>query len=66
MLPPTIHLNGTEQDALMDAVCQAGLAVGAAMRKVAAMAPNARDYYPQGPDAISRAIDSRRRCPAER
>jgi hypothetical protein len=55
-MTPTIHSNGTSRDALLTLTCDAGRAVRLAMEAVAAAAPNARDYYPQGPDAITQAM----------
>lgn len=54
-LVPTIHLNGTPADRLSDAVDAALAALRTAIKAVAETAPNARDYYVQGPDAAHRA-----------
>lgn len=56
MTLPTIHLNGTSLQALMDANDKAYRALGEAMEALAQAAPNGRDYYPQGPDALRAAI----------
>jgi len=56
-LTPTIHLNGTSREALLDQVTEAAQAVYAALGKVCDAAPNARDYYPQGPEAFTAARD---------
>jgi hypothetical protein len=55
MLAPTIHVNGTSADRLISAVCDAGSAIDDAMAKLREVAPNARDYYPQGANAIQTA-----------
>ncbi len=52
MMIPTIHLNGTGADALVDQLADATTALLDAERVLHAAAPNARDYYPQGPDAF--------------
>lgn len=44
---PTVHLNGTSREDLLEAIEQAYLAVSEAQSKLAQTAPNARDYYPQ-------------------
>lgn len=56
MMIPTIHLNGTSRDALLTQVLDAAHAVTAAINAVAAAVPNGRDYYPQGPTALSLAM----------
>lgn len=52
---PTVHLNGTSRAALVDGYSKAYAALKAARDALAATAPNGRDYYPQGPDAIREA-----------
>lgn len=54
---PTIHLNGTSKDALLHAFTAADEALAKAGKALAETAPNARDYYPQGPDAYGKAAD---------
>ena len=56
MMIPTVHLNGTGKAALVDGIEAAHRAVAAALDALAEAAPNGRDYYPQGSDAIGRAI----------
>jgi hypothetical protein len=65
MTAPTVHLNGTSAAALLEgyekataavtaaltALCEATAAVTAALTALGEAAPNARDYYPQGPGA---------------
>ena len=52
---PTIHLNGDTRGTLMAQVCEAYSALGDAIKAVQGMAPNGRNYYPQGPDATRMA-----------
>lgn len=51
VLIPTVHLNGSHAEGLRDEAQRAINALAAALAAVADMGPNARDYYPQGPDA---------------
>lgn len=51
MITPTIHLNGTGADRLLDDVMVARTALRAAVEALAAVGPNARDYYVQGEHA---------------
>lgn len=60
MISPTLHLNGTSSAELIDQLTAAMSAVNYAARAVAAAAPNARDYYVQGPDATARALSEHR------
>lgn len=55
MTLPTIHLNGTSRAALVDAHYAALVGVQHAIEALADAAPNARDYYVQGPDAYPAA-----------
>ena len=57
MMIPTIHMNGTSKDALMDELSTANSALLDAIHALASCAPNGRDYYPQGPTAITTALD---------
>lgn len=57
MTVPTIHLNGTTKEQLLEQIENAWAAVNAAIDALKQMAPHGRDYYPQGPDAITRARD---------
>ena len=54
---PTIHLNGTSKDALLDGYIDAREAIRAAIDKLCETAPNGRDYYPQGDGAFEKARD---------
>lgn len=53
---PTIHLNGTSKQSLIDGLCEASGAIGLAYASLKQTAPNGRDYYPQGPAALEAAI----------
>lgn len=55
LMIPVIHLNGTSQTEIEGQLSDAHRAVGAAMTALRRAAPNGRDYYPLGPDAIHRA-----------
>ncbi len=52
MTIPTIHGNGTSRRQLMEDLEAAHLSLEIALEKMKETAPNGRDYYPQGPDAI--------------
>ena len=51
MTAPTVHLNGTSAAALLEGYEKATAAVTAALTALGEAAPNAWDYYPQGPGA---------------
>ncbi len=53
---PTVHMNGTSQDELVEQLCAASNALEAAIVALRGAAPNGRDFYPQGPDALTKAI----------
>lgn len=53
---PTLHSNGTSKERLIDALCDARNALDAAYKALKLTAPNGRDYYPQGPDALIAAV----------
>ena len=55
MMVPTIHLNGTSREALLEQVCNAGHAARILADALSEMAPNGRDYYPQGDHAYPQA-----------
>lgn len=55
MRVPSIHLNGSHKDTLLEQVTEAASAVMEALRKLETAWPNGRDYYPQGPDALREA-----------
>jgi len=52
---PTIHLNGTSETDLLNELSKATYALRLAVAGVQNTAPNARDYYPQGAAAMSKA-----------
>lgn len=55
MTPPTIHLNGTSRERLLDGFMEASQAIEAAYQAIKQTAPNGRDYYPQGARAMEAA-----------
>lgn len=55
MIFPVLHLNGTSREGLMDPIRDACGAVQEAIGALEDAAPNARDYYPLGPDAFETA-----------
>lgn len=48
---PTIHMNGTNKQTLLDDYQTAREALSNAKEKLMVAAPNGRDYYPQGDGA---------------
>ncbi len=52
---PTIHLNGTSREAILDGIAATIRAIDRALDLLCQSAPNARDYYPQGPGAFEQA-----------
>jgi hypothetical protein len=52
LIVPTVHLNGTSKETLMDQITDAAQALRLAMEAIREAAPNARDYYVQGPNAF--------------
>ena len=55
MRKPTIHINGTSGNVLSEQYATAARAVNEAINALGEAAPNGRDYYPQGPGAITEA-----------
>jgi hypothetical protein len=55
MIFPTIHLNGTSKAELLEQLSNAYSALTDAQQALCNCAPNGRDYYPQGDDAIKQA-----------
>ena len=53
---PTIHLNGTSRQELLEQLIEATMAVDVAIQRLSRACPNGRDYYPQGPNAIQEAL----------
>jgi hypothetical protein len=62
---PTVHINGTSRDELLEQIRDAYLAIGKAMEALAKASPNGRDYYPQGDEAC-RAARKEHQSRAER
>jgi hypothetical protein len=60
MMTPTIHMNGTSQERLLQQVLDTTDALRQALAKLREATPNGRDYYPQGPEAIYAALDEYR------
>jgi hypothetical protein len=54
---PTVHMNGTGRQDLLDQYLTAANAVTAARHALHDTYPNGRDYYPQGPEAIQHAMN---------
>jgi hypothetical protein len=52
---PTVHLNGTSKEDLIEQLLEAGSAVRVAVEKLNAAWPNGRDYYVQSPRAFAEA-----------
>jgi hypothetical protein len=57
MTVPTIHMNGTSRNRLLDDICEATDALERAYQAIKRCAPNGRDYYPQGPEALTTATN---------
>lgn len=55
MIFPTIHINGTSPEMLVEGYREAYLAVLAAQEAIGKIEFNARDYYPHGPEAWAAA-----------
>lgn len=57
MIPvPTIHLNGSSQESLLEDATSTANAIGNSIQKMIEGWPNARDYYTQGPEAYGMAV----------
>lgn len=57
LVAPTVHLNGTGRDDLLDALETAHEALTAAHDALRKTAPNGRDYYVQKIGNLEKAID---------
>ncbi len=57
LIVPTVHLNGTSKQELLDQLCEAITALHAAGKALARACPNGRDYYVQSATAIGQALD---------
>ena len=53
---PLIHLNGTSNNDLLAQQCEVSTALQSAISAMRVNGPNARDYYPQGPNAYREAM----------
>ena len=53
---PTIHMNGTSVESLLEMNEEAYQALGVAMAALRNAGPNGRDYYPQAGNAMSNAV----------
>jgi hypothetical protein len=56
MTKPTIHLNGTSAESLLEQYRAAMDALQDAQSALAGTQPNGRDYYPAGPEAMDAAL----------
>ena len=56
LVTPTININGSDAQQLMDALNDAMRSLHDASRALSKCSPHGRDYYVQGPDAIGIAI----------
>ena len=52
---PTVHLNGTSRDSLVQQRLDIVQALFEVEKVIGQAWPHGRDYYPQGPDALSAA-----------
>lgn len=55
VIVPVVHLNGTSRDALVSQANAAVMALDIALGALQLAAPHARDYYPLGNGAYTRA-----------
>jgi hypothetical protein len=53
---PTIHMNGTSKRQLVEQLTDVSVRLDVAYEAMKKAAPNGRDYYPQGPEAMDRAL----------
>lgn len=60
---PSIHMNGTSKEALLEAIEESYSAISGAMDKMRQCVPDGRDYYVQASEAYGVARDQHRdRC----
>lgn len=52
---PTIHINGTHRNNLLEGLSKVSSTLGDALYAMRRASPNARDYYPQGQEAFAEA-----------
>ena len=55
MMIPSIHLNGTSRDELVEQLIKAARSLRLAIEALGEATPNGRDYYVQGPSALHQA-----------
>lgn len=53
---PTIHLNGTSREQLLEGYCEIVYGLNDALAAMRRNGPNGRDYYVNGPDSLSNAL----------
>ena len=61
---PTVHLNGTSEESLLDGYASANNALLAAIAALEACAPNGRDYYVNGGDINAACAEHKNRIAA--
>lgn len=54
---PTVHLNGTSVESLLEQNEQVQRALRATLEAMSLAAPHGRDYYPQGNEALGKALE---------
>lgn len=52
---PTVHLNGTSRESLLEQLVDVNHALDVTMTALAKASPHGRDYYPQGDGALRKA-----------
>jgi hypothetical protein len=57
VMAPSVHVNGTAREVLLQQSLNAAHALRKAIETLSQAAPNGCDYYPQGPAAISAAME---------
>ena len=60
VIAPRVHMNGTSRDSLVAALDAAHDTIGQAYESLKQTAPNGRDYYTEGPQAMEKAQDEHR------
>mgnify|MGYP001612338421 CR=1 FL=1 len=61
LMVPTIHINGSSRERLVEDLCDAVTALHDAKTALNRTTPNGRDYYPQGKEALDRALRAHER-----
>lgn len=57
MMVPDVHMNGTHRDELVDGYQNTANALALAFQRAKQSAPNGRDYYTKGPEAMKAATE---------